>query len=61
MTRKTFDQIRAEQRAKDIDEIVLRLQLMGLSDVATKVKDAMTGDCYRKWPYLDETRHSLDG
>jgi hypothetical protein len=59
MSRKTFAQVKGEQRKADIDEVVSRLQTMGLSQEAEAIRRAMTGEWRVTWPYLDETRHSL--
>lgn len=61
MSRKTFAQVKAEQRAKDIKEVVLRLNLMGLAHEAEIMRRAMTGEWAHVWPYIDETRRNLNG
>jgi hypothetical protein len=59
--RKTFAQVREEQRRKDIEEIEIRLTNMGLHREAKLLRMAMTGECHKVWPYIDETRYTLNG
>lgn len=61
MTRKTFAEVRAEQRAQDIDEVCEKLISMGLREEAKKMRLSMTGECWKVWPYIDETRYTLNG
>lgn len=61
MSRKTFAQVREEQRVADIREACDRLKSMGLHDAAEKLRRAMTGEWRTSWPFIDETRRSLDG